>query len=162
MKRGPKRREICLEKIREAVAASHSIAGVLRYRGLRVAGANYHTVKRAVAELKLDTSHWTGQGHRKGSTVPVKAARPLHLILRKGTWCTSSRLKARLLDAGMLQPKCSFCGMSEWLRQPIPLELDHIDGDRSNHLLENLRLLCPNCHAMTPTYRGKNIKIRRS
>ena len=44
----------------------------------------------------------------------------------------------------------------------IPLELDHVDGDRTNNLLCNLRLVCPNCHALTPTYRGRNIALRRS
>ena len=52
---------------------------------------------------------------------------------------------------------CSRCNLTEWLGQLIPLELEHIDGDNSNNSLENLCLLCPNCHALTPTYRGKNI-----
>lgn len=52
--------------------------------------------------------------------------------------------------------RCSMCLNSEWLGKPIPLEADHIDGDHSNTRKENFRLLCPNCHAFTPTYKGKN------
>jgi 5-methylcytosine-specific restriction endonuclease McrA len=55
-----------------------------------------------------------------------------------------------------MQPICSCCSGTEWLGKPMPLELDHINGDNANNSLDNLRLLCPNCHAQTPTYRGKN------
>lgn len=53
---------------------------------------------------------------------------------------------------------CSWCKNTEWLGKPIPLELDHIDGVRDNSDRSNLRLLCPNCHSQTPTYKGKNMK----
>lgn len=52
--------------------------------------------------------------------------------------------------------KCAICSNSEWMGKPIPLERDHIDGDGTNHLIENQRLLCPNCHAQTPTFKAKN------
>lgn len=66
-------------------------------------------------------------------------------------------LKRRLLEEGVKTARCEGCGGDEWRGAPIPLELDHINGDRRDHRLENLRLLCPNCHAQTPTYRGRNI-----
>ena len=68
------------------------------------------------------------------------------------------KLKKRLLLEGYLTNKCSICQITEWNSLPFEMELDHIDGNRTNHLLDNLRLLCPNCHAQTSTYRAKNIK----
>jgi 5-methylcytosine-specific restriction endonuclease McrA len=72
----------------------------------------------------------------------------------------SHKLRKRLIAAGVFDRICANCGLAEWLGQKVPLELDHIDGDRANHEISNLRLLCPNCHAQTATYRGKNIRRR--
>ena len=68
----------------------------------------------------------------------------------------SDKLKIRLLNEGYLEPKCDICGQSRWLDGEIPLQLDHKDGHKDNNSLSNLRLLCPNCHALTPQYRLKN------
>jgi heterodisulfide reductase subunit B len=69
------------------------------------------------------------------------------------------KLKNRLIKANILKNVCSECGISEWMNKPLNMELDHIDGNRTNHKLENLRMLCPNCHAQTDTYRSKNRKV---
>ena len=68
----------------------------------------------------------------------------------------SDKLKIRLINEGYLDPNCSICGMSRWLDGEIPLQLDHKNGDGEDNRLENLRLLCPNCHALTPEYRLKD------
>lgn len=66
------------------------------------------------------------------------------------------KLHNRLLNEGIKENKCEICGISSWMDKPIQLQLDHIDGNPHNHKLENLRLLCPNCHSQTKTYCGKN------
>jgi hypothetical protein len=69
----------------------------------------------------------------------------------------SNKLRLRLIKDSIKEAECECCGLSEWNGLPIPLELNHIDGDRHNHLIKNLEIICPNCHAQTPTYRARNI-----
>lgn len=68
----------------------------------------------------------------------------------------SNKVRIKLLEEGIKEHKCECCGLSTWLGKPIPLELHHKDGDRHNNTLNNFELLCPNCHAFTESYRGKN------
>ena len=69
----------------------------------------------------------------------------------------TNKLRRRLLLDGVKAPVCEQCGIDQWNGQPAPLELDHCDGNRRNNTIQNLRILCPNCHAQTDTYRGLNI-----
>jgi hypothetical protein len=68
-----------------------------------------------------------------------------------------SKLRKLLIRDGIKEKKCEMCGISEWLGSELPLELHHIDGNRFNNEFYNLQILCPNCHAFTPTHRGKNL-----
>jgi hypothetical protein len=71
---------------------------------------------------------------------------------------TSSKLRVRLIKEGIKNAECEICGITEWNGLPAPLELDHIDGNNSNNLLSNLRIICPNCHHQTPTHSCKKRK----
>lgn len=77
----------------------------------------------------------------------------------KSTYVKSHKLLNKLIEDGLKEWKCEKCGNSKWNDLPIPLELHHKDGEHSNNDLDNLLLLCPNCHAQTPNFRGKNKKI---
>lgn len=68
------------------------------------------------------------------------------------------KLKKRLFAAGIKENCCEICSLKLWQGLSIECELDHIDGDRTNHILSNLRIICPNCHSQTPTFRAKNKK----
>ena len=68
----------------------------------------------------------------------------------------SDKLKIRLINEGYLETKCDICGITRWLDGEVPLQLDHINGNKDDNNLKNLRLLCPNCHALTPQYRLKD------
>ena len=68
----------------------------------------------------------------------------------------SNKVRIKLSEEGFKEHKCECCGLTSWLNEPIPLELHHKDGDRHNNTIENFMLLCPNCHAFTDSYRGKN------
>jgi len=144
------------QEIIEVVKVSRSLAAVLRQLGLRP-GGNQSRLKRRIEALGLDTSHFLGQGWQKGRRTPVVPPRPLEEVLVEGSWAQSSHLRMRLIRSGLKEPKCEACGRDTWNDVPIPLELDHRNGRRDDNRLTNLRLLCPNCHAQTPTYRGRNI-----
>jgi hypothetical protein len=147
------------DQVAEAVKGSRSLAQVLVKLGFRPAGSRQAALKERIQELQLDTSHFMGQGWRKGKAGPVVPARPLVEILVEGRFVRTNGLKWRLIREGVKKPICESCRRSEWSGRPIPLELDHINGRRDDNRLENLRVLCPNCHAQTDTYRGRNIGL---
>ena len=144
------------EQFIDAVKSSTSMRQVLNKLGLKEAGGNYTIAKTRVKNLGLDTSHFKGQTWNKGKTLgPRKSVEELLVIDRKYPY-QSYKLKNRLLQEGIKIHQCEMCGITEWRDSPTPLELDHINGINYDNRLENLRLLCPNCHAQTDTYRGRN------
>lgn len=155
------RRSFTLDRFVEVVKNNHTVASCLSSLNLSPTGANYKGFYRFQKENNIDISHFTGQGHLRGKTHSYNRI-PLSNILVKDYSYSSNRLRKRLISEGIKDHKCECCGLSEWLGDPIPLELDHIDGDHYNNTLENLKILCPNCHAKTPTYRGRNIKYKNN
>ena len=153
------RRSYTKEEFILAWNTSLSIAECGRKLGLNVSGTTYTTLKRTAEALALGAEHMTGAGWRKGKVFP-SSKRPLSSILVEDSSYSTSHLKSRLIAEDILPRRCSMCLGVEWNKLPIPLELDHINGVNRDHRLNNLRLLCPNCHAQTATYRGKNIKSR--
>jgi len=144
-------------QFKEAVESSTSIRQVLSKLGLKEAGGNYSHVKRRIEKLNLSLAEGAnGQGWSKGKTLGPK--RPIEWYLTENSYHQSHKLKQRLIFEGIKEHKCECCGITEWMGQPTPIELDHINGVHTDNRLENLRLLCPNCHAQTETYRGKNKK----
>ena len=144
------------QELREAVKTSTSIRQVLEKLNIVPAGGNYQTTNRRIKKLNIDTKHFTGQAWNRGKVIGPK--RPVEEYLRENSIIQSYKLKNRLLAEGFKEHKCECCGITEWNGQPAPIELDHINGNHHDNRLENLRILCPNCHAQTDTYRGKNKK----
>lgn len=116
-----------------------------------------HTYRQCREEFGFCAGSWTGAVKR--GELRAKARRlPLDILLATST--SRKAVKTRLLEAGLLQNVCQGCGLIEWLGKPLIMHIDHINGKRNDHRLENLRMLCPNCHSQTPTYGGKNVKPR--
>ena len=116
-------------------------------------GIPYKTFIRIAKKLGCYKPNQGGKGTIKIS--PTNRI-PLEEILGgKHPQYGSSKLRIRLINEGLKELKCECCGISEWNGLPAPLELDHIDGNNSNNILENLKILCPNCHAQTPTHSCK-------
>ncbi|MFP4635240.1 MAG: hypothetical protein ACLFRD_05215 [Nitriliruptoraceae bacterium] len=140
----------------EALQDARCLADIIRRLGDEPDTRAYDKLARSLREYGLD-----GPSMHPAAAGAARRTTPLDELLVRGRHRNSSRLRARLLREGLLRPVCATCGGTRWLGEPMPLELDHIDGDRTNNLLSNLRLLCPNCHAQTPTYRGRNIGRRQ-
>lgn len=147
------------EQLIEAVKLSTSVRQILTQLNLKEAGGNYKTIKNLILELNLDISHHTGMASNKGKTFAPK--RDINEYLNNTIRVQSHKLKLRLIKDGYKIHQCEVCLLKEWNNLPIPIELDHIDGNHLNNNLNNLRILCPNCHAQTDTYRGKNIKYEK-
>ena len=144
------------QELREAVKTSTSIRQVLDKLNIVPAGGNYQTTNRRIQKLDIDITHFTGQAWNRGKITGPK--RHIEEYLKENSVVQSFKLKGRLIAEGLKQHKCECCGITEWMGKPAPIELDHINGNHHDNRLENLRILCPNCHAQTDTYRGKNKK----
>ena len=152
-------------QLREAIRGSTSWSGVMRRLGLAVAGNSVKFIQAKAAELRLDISHFKGHGWSKGMTgmpSPPQVISLPEILVEKSCYTSSKDLKRRLFKAGLKEMRCEHCLKTEWMGGPIPLQLDHINGIRSDNRIENLRVLCPNCHALTPTWGGRNHKARSS
>lgn len=145
----------------EAVKNSSSIRRVLKLLNLRPTGGNYKQIQKYLFIYKISIDHFTGKLWNKGKKIPFKAKIPLNKILTINNNFQSYKLKNRLFKAGLKKPICDLCG---WCQKSddgrIPVEIDHINGMANDNRLENLRILCPNCHSLQPTHRAKNIKMR--
>jgi hypothetical protein len=147
------------EKLIAAVKNNKSVAGVLKDLGICTYGSNYRAFKVNVSRLNFDISHFTGQGHLHGKRHNWGNGRPLTDLLVENSDCKSYHsLKLRLIKNNLLSNRCYICQINEWNNAPLKLQLDHINGNNTDNRIENLRLICPNCHSQTSTFAGKNIK----
>jgi 5-methylcytosine-specific restriction endonuclease McrA len=146
------------EEFIEAVKTSFSIREVFAKLDLVPAGGNYASFHEKVKKMGLDISHFTGKAWIKGKKREYSPQKSLEEILKIDSPHNSTKLKKRLIGANILISECSICKTKDWLEKPLTLHLDHINGDHSDNRIENLRLLCPNCHSQTETYTGRNKK----
>ncbi len=142
------------ELLAEAAAQCVSVRGVVRYLEARQVGGTEAHVARQLRKYGVDTSHFTGSGHARGRRDPKR--RTADQILVKGpdgSGRTKNPLLRRALSDIGIEVRCAGCGIGpSWLGKAMTLEIDHINGDLTDNRRENLRYLCPNCHATTDTY----------
>ena len=149
------KRNYTVEDLQEAVADNKSIAGVLRQLGLRPVGGNYRTIKHLIAVNDIDFSHFTGQGWNVGLKFrPKTAITDEKVFVINSDYRCSWRLRERYKKVTGIS-YCEQCGLSSWQGHTIPLEIHHVNGINTDNRLDNLKLLCPNCHALTNNYRGR-------
>ncbi|MEH6375568.1 HNH endonuclease signature motif containing protein [Streptomyces sp. KLMMK] len=151
------------EILESAVAASSNMYEVLRHLHVEVVGGQHTHVSRRVRAFGIDTSHFAapvsgGGRKRKRSPEELLTVQTSSKARRE----QSCRLKRAMLALGVTD-RCALCGIDAvWKGHPLSLEVDHIDGDWRNNRIENLRLVCPNCHSTTDTYRGRSKGCRAS
>lgn len=117
-------------------------------------GVSKNTIVRRCKSLNLEFDKQSSDNlkkHRDKITIPLS-----EILDGRHPSYQTLKLKKRLISENILVYKCSCCGIINWNGKPITLQLDHIDGNPHNHVLSNLRLLCPNCHSQTDTYCGRN------
>lgn len=144
------------EILEQAVAASTNMCEVLRRLGLEVVGGHHTHISRRIKAYGIDTSHFRAPT-RRGK--PWRPRTPEGLLVQQpkgqARRTPSDRLKWAMTAVGV-PGRCTLCGTEAvWRGNPLPLEVDHVDGDWRDNRIENLRFLCPNCHSVTDNYRGR-------
>lgn len=135
------------------VSESKTLAEVMRKLGYSSnRGNSIKGLKQYFDELGIDYSKFSNNFFTYSH--PINELEDI--LVENCSYTNMTRLKKRILKAGLLKNECYICGISEWQDKPLVLQLDHINGNNRDNRIENLRLLCPNCHSQTDTWCGKN------
>ena len=119
-----------------------------------------HSIRQCAKRFGFAVDSWH-RAVRCGVLISRPAAAPIEAYLVKGRRVNRMHLKGRLLSEGLKENSCERCGIRSWLGRPLSMALHHVNGDRDDNRLENLELLCPNCHSQTPNFSGRNLRLRR-
>ena len=141
------------DEILNAVEASTSYAGTLRLLGVPVTGGQHAHLARRIRQEGIDTAHFVGQAHYRGRRAPRKDPAVVLVLAPAGSGRPRTQVLRRALLSSGVAHRCAICGCGpEWRGQPLVLEIDHIDGSWLDNRIDNVRFLCPNCHAQTPNH----------
>jgi hypothetical protein len=145
---------------RAAIAGSTCWADALRFLGYSVKGANYRTLQKWVGRWGIETAHFDPHVGRRRAARTVQI--PLEDVLVENSTYNRFNLKRRLLETGLMEPRCELCGQGEqWHGRRMSLVLDHINGVSNDNRIENLRMVCANCAATLDTHCGRNLPRER-
>lgn len=137
------------------IQQSVSYSDVLRKTNNSISGASLRVLKKYIVENNIDISHFKARGTFNSRTKKISE------WLKHGTIIGSNSLKIKLYKHNLKKEQCELCGQEPiWMGKKMALILDHIDGDNTNNIIENLRIVCPNCNATLPTHCGKNRKTK--
>lgn len=148
-----------IDLIQEIVLNSTSLSEVLRKLKLPDRGASHVALKKYLIEHpEINTSTLVGRRIKRFDTTGIPKKCLSEMLVKNGSG-NSNSLKKRLIKEGVKEEVCEVCHNSEWMGEKIPLDLHHINGDHFDNRLENLIILCPNCHRMTKNWGGKESSV---
>lgn len=144
------------EDATRAIQGALCWADALRAMGYEPVGGNIGTLQRWARRWEIPTDHFDANAVRARAT--RRRMIPLGEVLVENSTYSRSAVKRRLLASGLKSPVCEQCGQGEiWRGRRMSLILDHINGVRNDHRLENLQIVCPNCAATLATHCGRNL-----
>lgn len=151
------------EELQKLLDTSNGYADLLRNIGLNPKGGNPDTLKKIIKEYNLDETQLSINRHNLYSECAIKSNKktPLDQILVNNSTYQSRLLLQRLVEEGYKEYKCEKCGLITWMNNPISLQLHHINYNHNDNRIENLQILCPNCHSQTGNYGGKSSRIKQ-
>lgn len=155
-----KLKKLNLDEVRKVVIETLSSSEACRRLGMSTQGSATR-FRKFLDDNEIDYSHWTGQLWSKGKTSlddeRLRKTKDNSLIFTENSNASSHYVRSLLLKHNLKEYKCESCSLSDqWNSKPINLQMDHINGNRKDHRLENLRWLCPNCHSQTDTFCARN------
>jgi len=144
------------DEFAQLVKENHCIVDIVEKLGYsRNSGSTGKKVKERIIKDNIDNSHFKGR-QAKSNGFPKYDLK--NILVKNSAYTNITRLKIRIINKGLLEYKCAKCGnRGEWNGEPITLQLDHKNGNNTDHRLENIRFLCPNCHSQTKNFSGRNI-----
>lgn len=145
------------ELLEENVKNCYSLAELCRRLGLVPIGSNPKTLKKKLNEFNVDYSHFTGKIWNKNPNNPIYRGKYMPNLCEHSS-LSSANAKELVYKLGLKENKCEICGLSEWQGKHLVCELHHINGDSTDNRIENLLILCPNCHSQTDNFRSRNHK----
>ena len=136
------------EEVEAVVKRSTTWAQVCREVGIKPMTGSQTYLKNIAVKWGIDFSHFIGKAFNKGRKFPEQTRDISYYLVLNGPFINSHLLKQKLIAVGLKENKCEKCGLFEWLGEELPLELDHKNGNHFDNRIENLQILCPNCHAV--------------
>ena len=145
-----------INNVKKAVKESINLSEVLEKLNIPRNGNNSATLRKYLDNNNIDYSHFTGRSRvYRTEEIDIKE------YLENKRYITSAALKKKLFKEHIKENKCEICGITEWNNKPIICQLHHKDGNHLNNNLENLQILCPNCHSQTDNYCGNSNKVTK-
>ncbi|MDG9690420.1 HNH endonuclease [Streptomyces sp. Alain-F2R5] len=147
------------KNLEPVVAESASVYEVLQRLGLDPVGGHHTNISRRIRTYGIDTSHFTSVVRTERQRHNQRRRTAEEILVEdtsaRARRVPGTRLKRAMRELGV-EERCALCGIDAvWFGEPLPLEVDHIDGNWRNNRIGNLRMLCPNCHSTTDSYRGR-------